>query len=78
MVGLQEYRDCLCCENKIYADVAQLVECVLGKDEVSGSIPDIGSIRGNVGKFDFVEFTHISVILNFNDKRGNADENCGA
>ena len=25
------------------ADVAQLVEHVLGKDEVSGSIPDIGS-----------------------------------
>src|SRR5688572_948563 len=27
------------------ADVAQLVERVLGKDEVSGSIPDISSIR---------------------------------
>ena len=27
----------------IFADVAQLVEHVLGKDEVSGSIPDIGS-----------------------------------
>ena len=25
------------------ADVAQLVEHVLGKDEVSGSIPDVGS-----------------------------------
>ena len=27
----------------IFADVAQLVEHVLGKNEVSGSIPDIGS-----------------------------------
>ncbi len=27
------------------ADVAQLVEHVLGKDEVSGSIPDVGSER---------------------------------
>jgi hypothetical protein len=26
-----------------YADVAQLVERIHGKDEVSGSIPDIGS-----------------------------------
>jgi hypothetical protein len=28
----------------IYAHVAQLAERVLGKDEVSGSIPDMGSI----------------------------------
>ena len=25
------------------ADIAQLVECVLGKDEVTGSIPVVGS-----------------------------------
>ena len=29
--------------NSNFADVAQLVEHVLGKNEVSGSIPDIGS-----------------------------------
>lgn len=28
---------------EISADVAQLVERVLGKNEVSGSIPDVGS-----------------------------------
>ncbi len=27
-----------------YADVAQQVECVLGKDEVTGSSPVVGSI----------------------------------
>ncbi len=31
------------CSARESADVAQLVEHVLGKDEVSGSIPDIGS-----------------------------------
>ena len=30
--------------NVIQAHVAQLAERVLGKDEVSGSIPDMGSI----------------------------------
>ena len=30
-----------------FAHVAQLVEHVLGKDEVSGSSPDMSSIRGN-------------------------------
>ena len=31
----------------VFAHVAQLVEHVLGKDEVSGSSPDMSSIRGN-------------------------------
>ena len=39
---------------KQYADVAQMVEHVLGKDEVSGSIPDIGStlrsVRASCGR----------------------------
>lgn len=33
---------------RTYADVAQLVERIHGKDKVSGSIPDIGSKRGEV------------------------------
>lgn len=30
-----------------FAVVAQLVEHVIGNDEVSGSIPDVGSLRNN-------------------------------
>jgi hypothetical protein len=29
----------------VFAQIAQLVERVHGKDEVSGSIPDLGSIK---------------------------------
>ncbi len=35
---------------RLYAHVAQLVEHFLGKEEVSGSIPDMGSTkRGGAG-----------------------------
>ncbi len=42
------------------ADVAQLVEHVLGKDEVSGSIPDVGSESFSCGALQifFAVFAH--------------------
>ena len=44
--GREKIWDCFCFRRALgarLADVAQLVERVLGKDEVSGSIPLVGS-----------------------------------
>ena len=50
------------CLFKSYADIAQVVECILGKDEVTGSNPVISSKKPNAFAFGFLLFTIASYL----------------